>query len=70
MVKYLEPKYLKFLVIASVVAIVLIQATGYVPPSRPSPPAERKETEIWRDFRKWVAEPIAKHPGRWDDQSR
>jgi hypothetical protein len=69
MVKYLEPKYLKFLVIASVVAIVLIQATGYVPPMQTSAPPEHQEIDVVHEVRQRV-EPIAGRPGRWDDQSR
>jgi hypothetical protein len=70
MVKYLEPKYLVYLVIASVIAIVVLQASGDVPPLQPSPPAEHNEAATWRNVRERVAEPIAGRPGRWDERSR
>ena len=70
MVKYLEPKYLVYLVIASVIAIAFLQASGDVPPLQPGTPAEHTEAQTWRGFRERVAEPIAGRPGRWNERSR
>jgi hypothetical protein len=70
MVKYLEPKYLVALVVASVVAIVFLQATGVGPALQASPPLERYEAAITREAHGRVPEPIAGQPSRWDEQSR
>jgi hypothetical protein len=67
MVKYLEPKYLVALVVASVVAIVWLQATGVGPALQASPPLERYEAEVGREAHGRVPEPI---PSRWDEESR
>jgi hypothetical protein len=69
MVKYLDPKYLVALVVASVVALVFLQATGVGPALQASPPLERLELDV-HDHRERVPEPISGHPSQWDERSR
>ena len=70
MVKFLELKYLKLLVIASLIAIVLLQASGDAPPLKLNPPVEPRLTKIRRRIHERFVAPIAGRAGRWDDQSR
>jgi hypothetical protein len=70
MVKFLEPKYLKLLVIASILAIIALQASGNVPPLQTSPPPESRLTKIGRRIHQRFVAPVAGRVGRWNDQSR
>lgn len=70
MVKFLEPKYAVYLVVASLIAIVLLQVTGEGQALQADAPLLRLEVDVHdRRERLPTAEPIAGHPVRWGERT-
>jgi hypothetical protein len=67
MAKYLEPRYLIYMVVASVIAVVALQFTGESEVLQADPPLERLEMDM-HDHRDRY--PIAIMPEASDDETR